>query len=90
MVSGSLTGYNNTLQQYSSGAASNLTTTKRTVTSSDNIGYNETTNIGSNQSFAPYFIVSLHDQTVREGESVLFEIVVSGKYLKKNFFHFII
>lgn len=88
IVSGSATGIHNTLeQQYpnSSNTTGNLTTqtststTKRTVTSRDNTGYNETINIGSNQSYAPYFITSLRDQTVKEGESVLFEIVVSGK-----------
>ncbi|CAF2499044.1 unnamed protein product [Rotaria sp. Silwood2] len=79
IVSGSLTGTNNTLEQYSASGTSNLrTTTKQTIQTTDNVNYNERTNINSNQSYRPYFIVSLHDQTVREGESVLFEIVVSA------------
>lgn len=57
--------------------------TKQTVTSRETRGYNTSTNtnINQDQSYAPYFIQSLRDQTVREGESVLFEVVVSGKYL---------
>ncbi len=79
IVSGSATSGNNRLEQYSNGHTSNLTTSKRTMTSTENTAYNETINVGPNQSYAPYFIVSLHDKTVREGESVLLEIVVSGK-----------
>ncbi|CAF4292231.1 unnamed protein product, partial [Adineta steineri] len=38
------------------------------------------TNLSSEQGgYSPYFNVSLHDQTVREGESVLFEIIVSAQ-----------
>ncbi|CAF0775682.1 unnamed protein product [Adineta steineri] len=87
IVSGSLTGNNNRLEQYSSGGTNHLTTTtttttsttnKRTMASTENTNYDTTKNIGSNENYAPYFISSLHDQTVREGESVLFEIVVSA------------
>ncbi|CAF3636008.1 unnamed protein product [Rotaria sordida] len=87
IVSGSLTGSKNTLEQYSTGGISNLQTTKRTTTAAkttstttttDNVNYNERTNIGLNQSYPPYFIVSLHDQTVREGESIVFEVAVSA------------
>jgi len=78
IVSGSLTGANNTLEQYSSGGTSNLTTKTRTITSKENTGYNGTRNTGSDQSYAPYFIVSLHDETVREGESIFFGVAVSG------------
>ena len=38
------------------------------------------TNIGLDSNHAPYFVLSLHDQTIREGQSVLFEVIVSGKY----------
>ena len=38
-----------------------------------------TTSIGMDQEYAPYFVVSLHDHSVREGESVLFEVMVSGE-----------
>jgi len=41
-----------------------------------------TTSFGLDQDHAPYFSLALHDQTAREGESVLFEIVVSGNYFK--------
>ncbi|CAF0743307.1 unnamed protein product [Adineta steineri] len=86
IVSGSLTGNNNRLEQYSSGGTNHLTTTtttttttnKRTMAATENTNYDTTKNIGSNENYAPYFISSLHDQTVREGESVLFEIVVSA------------
>ena len=78
IVSGSATGQNNTLEQYSSGATT-TTTTKRTASTSNNVGYSNTTNAGPNENYAPYFILSLRDQTVREGESILFEIVVNGK-----------
>jgi formylmethanofuran:tetrahydromethanopterin formyltransferase len=64
------------------------TTTKRTVTSRENMDYNEALKHGANQSYAPYFLNSLRDQTVREGESVLFEIVISGKDLIFHFFIF--
>ncbi|CAF1082065.1 unnamed protein product, partial [Adineta steineri] len=38
------------------------------------------TNLSSEQGgYSPHFNVSLHDQTVREGESVLFEIIVSAQ-----------
>jgi hypothetical protein len=83
IVSGSATGVNNTLQQYPTSSTSNFTTTQRTVTSRENMSYNDQMrNIDPNQSYAPYFINSLRDQAVREGEPVLFEIVVSGKDLK--------
>jgi hypothetical protein len=88
VVSGSATGGNNRLEQYSNGGINNFTTSKRTVTSTENTGYNQTINTGSNQSYAPYFIVSLHDRTVKEGESIFFEVVVSGKDFKKSFFSF--
>ncbi|UJR28306.1 hypothetical protein I4U23_009551 [Adineta vaga] len=82
IVSGSATGVNNRLEQYSNGSTNNFattsTTTKRTMSSSENTNYYGKTNIDSNQNYAPYFISSLHDQTVREGESILFEIVVSA------------
>lgn len=90
---------NNTLEQYPSGfntgnltttTTSSSTTTKQTVTSRDNAGYNQTINYGSNQDYAPYFLTSLRDQTVREGESVLFEITVYGKnFIEENNFFFI-
>ena len=115
MVSGGLTGYNNT-SGGNRGGYTTTTTTKRTITSADGGGYNEankrpvvhgirpfdqvdlvlqpdntisssssskflTTSAGLEQSHTPYFSVSLHDQSVREGESVLFEVTVSGKYL---------
>jgi hypothetical protein len=38
-----------------------------------------TTSSGFQQEYSPYFSVALNDQTVREGESVIFEIKVSGK-----------
>ena len=38
-----------------------------------------TTSIGMDQEHAPYFAVALHDRSVREGESVLFEVMVSGE-----------
>ena len=44
------------------------------------------TNIGVDQGHVPYFSLTLHDQTVREGESVLFEVTVSGKYQSRLFF----
>jgi hypothetical protein len=78
----------NRLEQYSNGGINNFTTSKRTVTSTENTGYNQTINTGSNQSYAPYFIVSLHDRTVTEGESIFFEVVVSGKNFNKSFFSF--
>lgn len=37
------------------------------------------TTFGLDQGHSPYFSLSLHDQTVRESESVLFEVIVSGK-----------
>jgi hypothetical protein len=39
-----------------------------------------TTSTGLDQNHIPYFSLSLHDQTVKESESVLFEVTVSGKY----------
>ena len=58
---------------------SSVTTTQRTVTTTrENTGYNNAS-IDSSQNYAPYFLSSLRDQTVKEGEPVLFEIVVSGK-----------
>ena len=79
IVSGSATGNNNTLQQYASGTTSQTRTTQQTVTSSETMGYGGTNTTDLNQSYAPYFLLSLRDQTVREGESVLLEIIVSGK-----------
>ncbi|CAF0838305.1 unnamed protein product, partial [Adineta ricciae] len=38
-----------------------------------------TTNTGYEQGYTPYFTVSLNDQTIREGESVLLEIKVSAQ-----------
>ena len=59
--------------------------------STDNIRYTDTTSSNLNLSYAPYFIVSLHDHTVREGEPILFEVVVSGIIiLIKNSFFFTI
>lgn len=79
IVSGSLTGANNTLQQYPTSGVSNMTTTtQRTVTTRENTAYNNAS-MDAGQSYAPYFLVSLRDQTVKEGEPVLFEIVISGK-----------
>lgn len=83
VVSGSATGVNNRLEQYSNSSTNNFarTTTssnQRTMASSENTNYNSTTKSGANDSYAPYFISSLRDQTVREGESVLLEVVVSG------------
>ena len=82
IVSGSATGTNNRLEQYSNGNTGNFTTTstttKRTMASSENTNYGGTANFSSSENYAPYFISSLRDQTVREGESILFEIVVSG------------
>jgi len=79
IVSGSATGVNNTLQQYPGSSTSNFASTQRTVTSSENIDYNsQTMNMDSSENYAPYFINSLSDQTVREGEPVLFEIVISA------------
>lgn len=113
---GNLSGYNNTIDQYSTntgGYKTTTTTTKRKITSSDTGGggYNETTNrsvirgirpydqvdlvlpgdssisssskvlttsFGLDQGHSPYFSLALHDQTAREGESVLFEVIVSG------------
>ena len=37
-----------------------------------------TTTVGLDQGHVPYFVLSLRDQSVREGESVLFEVIVSG------------
>ena len=37
------------------------------------------TSIGLDQNYKPYFSLSLHDQTVRESESVLFEVIVSAQ-----------
>lgn len=37
------------------------------------------TSVGLDQSHAPYFVLSLHDQSIREGNSVLFEVIVSGQ-----------
>jgi hypothetical protein len=37
-----------------------------------------TTSFGLDQGYSPYFSLALHDQTAREGESVLFEVIVSG------------
>lgn len=42
--------------------------------------YNQGRTTDLNQSYPPYFLTSVRDQAVREGESVLFEVVVSGKY----------
>jgi hypothetical protein len=103
VVSGGLTGTDR-------GGYTTRTTTKRTITSSDNEANKRsvihgirpfdqvdlvlqpdnsisssstkflTTSVGVDQSYTPYFALSLHDQSVREGESVLFEVIVSGKY----------
>jgi hypothetical protein len=81
---------NNRLEQYpGSTSMSNFTTTQRTVTSRENLSYNDQIkHVESSQNYAPYFINSLRDQTVREGEPVLFEIIISGKVLIfKKFFH---
>ena len=74
---------NNRLEQYAgSSSMNNFTTTQRTVTSRENMSYSDQMkHLESNQNYAPYFINSLHDQTVREGEPVLFEIIISGKIL---------
>ncbi|CAF5097428.1 unnamed protein product, partial [Rotaria magnacalcarata] len=115
VVSGGLSGFNNSVEKYATvgdGSYTTTTTTKRTITSSDTGGYNETTNrsvirgirpydqvdlvlqpdsslsstskvltttVGLDSNHAPYFALSLHDQTTREGESVLFEVVVSAQ-----------
>jgi hypothetical protein len=36
------------------------------------------TSIGIDQGHTPYFVLSLRDQSVKEGESVFFEVIVSG------------
>ncbi len=112
VVSGGLTGYDTTVDQYSTGTGgykttTTTTTTKRKLTS--DVGdtnrsvirgirpYDQvdlvlqpdssvsssskvlTTIIGLDQGHTPYFVLALHDQTAREGESVLFEVIVSGK-----------
>ena len=80
IVSGSATGQNNTLEQYASGATTTTTTTtRRTASTSNNAAYSNTTNANPNENYAPYFILSLRDQSVQEGESILFEIVVNGE-----------
>ncbi|CAM2700506.1 unnamed protein product [Rotaria socialis] len=115
VVSGGLSGFNNSIENYATvgdGSYTTTTTTKRTITSSDTGGYSETTNrsvirgirpydqvdlvlqpdsslssiskvlttkVGLDSNHAPYFSLSLHDQTAREGESVLFEVVVSAQ-----------
>ncbi len=80
IVSGSATGAHNILEQYPTSSTSNFTTKQRTVTSRENLSYNDQMrHIESSQNYAPYFINSLRDKTVREGEPVLFEIIVSGK-----------
>ncbi|CAF3449488.1 unnamed protein product [Rotaria socialis] len=81
IVSGSITGTNNRLEPYTTNDTSNFTTTtttQRTMSSINNNGYNQRANMDLNQSYPPYFLASLRDQTVREGESVLFEVVVSA------------
>lgn len=58
---------------------SNITTTQQTVTTTrQNTGYNNAS-LDSSQNYAPYLLSSLRDQTVKEGEPILFEIIVSGK-----------
>jgi hypothetical protein len=57
---------------------------KQTATSSNTLGFSAANDADQNQSYAPYFIASLRDQIVHEGESVLFEIVVSGRTLNMN------
>lgn len=47
------------------------------------VNYKEAPRFDSNQNYAPYFIVSLRDHTVQEGEPVIFEVTVSGKYFEK-------
>ena len=37
------------------------------------------TSVGIDQNHAPYFVLSLHDRSVREGDSILLEVIVSGK-----------
>jgi hypothetical protein len=79
IVSGSATGAHNILEQYPTSSTSNFTTKQRTVTSRENLSYNDQMrHIESSQNYAPYFINSLRDKTVREGEPVLFEIIVSA------------
>lgn len=91
IVSGSLTDAYNTLQPYTSSYTGGHTTTtttstsQRIMTSRENTDYNnQIINTMSNESYAPYFITSLKDQTVREGQPVLFEVVISGKYIFKQ------
>ncbi|CAF0971766.1 unnamed protein product [Rotaria sordida] len=119
IVSGDLTGLNNTIGQYTTGGGdggytTTTTTTKRTITSLDTPGYNETINrsvirgirpydqvdlvlqpdtsmsstssskvltttVGLDSNHAPFFVLSLRDQAAREGESVLFEVIVSAQ-----------
>jgi hypothetical protein len=38
-----------------------------------------TTKVGLDQGHAPYFVLSLRDQAAREGDSVLFEVIVSAQ-----------
>ncbi len=45
-----------------------------------------TTTFGLDQGHVPYFSLALHDQTAREGESVLFEVIVSGKDFSNRVF----
>ena len=45
-----------------------------------------TTNVGLDRTHSPYFVISLRDTSVREGESVLFEVIVSGKRFARYFF----
>ncbi|CAF4610426.1 unnamed protein product, partial [Rotaria sp. Silwood1] len=116
IVSGGLTGYNNAVEQYTTGDdgsyTTTTTTTKRIITSSDKPGYETinrsvvrgirpfdqvdlvlqpdtsisstsskilTTSVGLDSNHAPYFVLSLRDQTAKEGESVLFEVIVSAQ-----------
>jgi hypothetical protein len=44
------------------------------------------TTFGLDKGHAPYFSLALHDQTAREGESILFEVIVSGKFF---YFYFV-
>lgn len=113
VVSGGLTGYDSTVDQYTTNTGgytttTTTTTTKRKLTSGDTMDSNRSvvrgirpydqvdlvlqpdssmtsstkvlrTTFGLDQGQSPYFSLALHDQTVREGESVLFEVIVSGK-----------
>lgn len=114
VVSGGLTGYDTTVDKYTTNtggytATTTTTTTKRKLTSGDTMDSSRSvvrgirpydqvdlvlqpdssmtsstkvlrTTFGLDQGHSPYFSLALHDQTVREGESVLFEVIVSGKH----------